>query len=191
MSAQEPEPIPADDLAKIMPAITEANTRLGDQPIKLELSPGDATGFKAKDVGAIFIPDKRFKAEKGDRADKKNKGATAPVGQLWTSKLSPLVKDAALSNDKLRLVTLNVGDKSIELAVFSLGVEKAGKKGLQLALYGKDGVPVLRVPMTAARSKGAAAVVMSARKTGDESGVLEFKLLGRFKAEIPVGKQAG
>lgn len=31
---------------------------------------------------------------------------------------------------------------------------------------------------------------MSARKTGDESGVLELRIMGRFKAEIPMGKMA-
>jgi hypothetical protein len=74
--------------------------------------------------------------------------------------------------------------------VFALGIEKSGKKGFQLAVYGKGSTPVVRVPMTAAKSKGAAPVGMTARKTGEESGVLELSLLGRFKAEIAVGKAA-
>ena len=78
----------------------------------------------------------------------------------------------------------------MELAVFSLGLEKTGKKGFQLTLYSKDNSPVWRGPLTPAKAKGAAAVVLAARKTGEECGVLEIKLLGRFKAEIPVGKQA-
>jgi hypothetical protein len=190
LRAQEPEPISPDDLAKAVPMLMEESARLGNLPLKLDLDPDKAAGFKVGDVGGIFIPDKRFKSEKGDRADRRKKGVPLPVGQLWTSKLSLLDKDTVLANDRLRLVRVTTGDKTMELAVFALGIEKAGKKGFELALYGKDNVPVLRVPLTAAKSKGAAPVIMSARKTGDESGVLEFNLLGRFKAEIPVGKQA-
>jgi hypothetical protein len=70
LRAQEPEAISPDDLAKVVPMLMEENARLGNQPLKLELDSSKAAGFKAKDVGAIFIPDKRLKAEKGDRADK-------------------------------------------------------------------------------------------------------------------------
>ena len=58
-------------------------------------------------------------------------------------------------------------------------------------LCGNANSPVLRVPLTAEKSKGAAPVALTARKTEEESGELELKLLGRFKAEIPAGKQAG
>ena len=49
-----------------------------------------------------------------------------------------------------RHVTIDDKNKTLELTVFSLGIEKSGKKGFQLALYGKDSSPVLRVPLTAA-----------------------------------------
>lgn len=191
LHAQEPVPLAPEELTKATALLMDANTRLGDLPLRLELAPDQAIGFKAGDAGALLIPDKRLKAEKPDKAEKrKNKGAAMPVGQLWTRSLAPKDKDAVLSNDKLRLTKITAGEKEMELAVFALGIEKAGKKEFQLALYGKGSSPVLRVPLTADKSKGAAPVVMSGRKTGEESGVLELKLLGRYKAEIPVGKQA-
>jgi hypothetical protein len=103
LQAQEPQAIPSEELAKATELLMDANTRLGNQPFKLELAPDQAAGFKVGDVGAIIIPDRRLKTEK---------------------------------------------------------------------------------------AKGAAPVALAARKTGEEGGVLELKLLGRFKAEIPVGKQA-
>jgi hypothetical protein len=190
LTAQEPEAIPPEELAKATAVLMAANPRLGELPLRLELAPDLAVGIKADKVGAIFIPDRRLKAEKADRSEKKNKGAARPVGQLWTLKLAPLENGAPLPNDKLRLVTVGENNKQLELMVFTLGIEKAGKQGFQLALYGKGSSPVLRVPLTAAKSKGASAATMVARKTGEEAGVLELSLLGRYKAEIPVGKQA-
>lgn len=190
LQAQEPAAIPPEELTKATQLLMDANTRLGELPLKLELAPDQATGFKVGDAGAIIIPDRRLKTEKGDKAGKnKNRRGALPVGQLWTSKLSPKDKDSVLPNDKLRLVTVTAKDKEIVLAVFALGIERAGKKEFQLTLYGKGNSPVLRVPLTAEKAKGAAPVTLSARKTGDEGGVLELKLLGRYKAEIPVSRQ--
>jgi hypothetical protein len=190
VAAQEPQAIPAEELAKATAVLMDANSRLGELPLKLELAPDLAVGIKAEKVGAVFIPDRRLKAEKADRNEKKNKGAARPVGQLWTLKLAPMENGAPLPKDKLRLVTVGENNKQLELMMFTLGIEKAGKKGFQLALYGKGSAPVLRVPLTAEKSKGATAATMVARKTGDEAGVLELRFLGRYKAEIPVGKQA-
>lgn len=189
--AQDPAPLTGDELAKATALLMDANSRLGDQPLKLELAPDRATGLKAGEVGALVIPDKRFKFDKEDKANKKqNKGAAQPVGQLWTTKISPKDKDAVLPNSSLQLVKVQAGEKQMELAVFTLGIERAGKKEFQLVLYGKGKSPVLRIPLTAEKDKGASPVTMTARKTGEESGVLELKLLGRLKGEIPVGKQA-
>ena len=189
--AQEPQPIPAEELSKATALLIEANGRLGALPLKPELAADQSVGFKAGDVGALLIPDKRLKFERGDKADKKKaKSEVIPVGQLWTLKLSPKDKDAVLPNDKLRLTKITAGEKEMELAVFSLGIEHTGKKEFQLALYGKGDQPVLRVPLTVEKNKGAAPVVMTARKTGEESGVLELTILGHFKAQIPMGKQA-
>ena len=194
LRAQEPTALPSEELSKAVALLMDANKRLGDLPLKLELAPDQATGFKAGDAGALLIPDKRLKSErpaKGDKADKKAaKGEAMLVGQLWTTKIAPKDKDAVLPNDKLRLTKITTGEKVMELAVFALGIERAGKKEFQLAIYGKGSSPVLHVPLTAEKSKGAAPVVMSARKTGDESGVLELRIMGRFKAEIPMGKMA-
>lgn len=191
LRAEELQAIPPEELAKATQLLAEASAQINDLALKLELAPDQAAGFKAGDVGALLIPDKRFKAERGGKADrKKTKGEVMPVGQLWTLKLSPKEKEAVLPNDKLRLVKVNAKDKELELALFTLGIEKAAKQEFQLVVYGKGSQPVLRVPLTVEKNKGAAPVIMSARKTGEEAGVIELKLLGHFKAEIPMGKQA-
>ena len=63
---------------------------------------------------------------------------------------------------------------------------KRSSKALRAAADG----PLGRAPSRFGRSKGGAGVTMTARKTGEEAGVIELSLLGHFKAEIPVGKQA-
>jgi hypothetical protein len=44
---------------------------------------------------------------------------------------------------------------------------------------------VLRVPLTAEKAKGGA-TTLTARKLADDRGVLELRLQGRYRAEIPV-----
>ncbi|MBM3852869.1 MAG: hypothetical protein FJ399_06900 [Verrucomicrobia bacterium] len=191
-SAQELQPFSQEDLAKATPVLIAANAKLGDGPMKLDLAPDQATGFRAGDVGAIFIPDQRLKAEKRDKNQRsRDKRGAMYVGQLWTSKLAPKVNATVVGTDRLRLVNIVADNKELELAVYALRIEKAGKKEMQLALYAKDNSPVLRVPLTAEKSKGAAPVVFAARRTGEEDGVLELKILGRYKAEIPVARQVG
>lgn len=191
LAAQEPEAIPPAELAKATAVIMEAHARLGELPLKPDLDPSQAVGFKIDKVGAIFVPDRRLKADKKtDRSSKSGKGAAIPAGELWTLKLAPLDKGVPLPNDKLRLVAVGENDRQMEVAVFVLAVERAGKKGFQLAIYGKESSPVMRVPLAAAKSRRFSSATMVARKTGDESGVLELSLLGRYKAEIPIGKQA-
>ena len=188
--AQELQPISPEEMVKATGVLMEANAGIGDLPLKFELAPDQAVGLKLGDVGAVFIPDRRLKTEKADRAERKKKrGRETVVGQLWMAKLSPKEKDAVLPNDRLRLVKVRAKDKELELAVFALGIEKAGKNTFQLTIYGKGSSPLLRVPLTAAKEKGAAPALLAARKTSDDGGVLELKLIGRYKAEIPVGKR--
>ncbi len=193
LRADEPQRMTAEELAKATQLLMDANTRLGDLPLKLELAPDQAVGLKTGEVGALIIPDKRFKFERRDTKDKtarKKKGEIMPVGQLWTSKLSLKDKDVVLANNQLRLVKIDTKDKELELAVFALGLEHTGKREFQLVIYGQGSQPVLRLPLTTEKAKGAGPVTLAARKTGEAAGVLELGLLGRFKAELPVGKQA-
>lgn len=188
--AEELQRLTGDELTKATQLLAEAGSRLESPPLKLELALDQAVGFKGGDVGALLIPDKRFKLEREDKqARKQLKNEPLPVGQLWTAKLTPKDKDTALANDKLRLVKVNTKDKELELAVFTLALERSGKREFQLLVYAQGSQPAIRIPLTTDRAKGAAAVTLSPRKTGEASGVLELALLGRFKAEIPVVKQ--
>ncbi len=54
---EQPQPIPADELAKATQLLMEAASRAGDLPLKLELAPDQAAGLKAGEVGALIIPD--------------------------------------------------------------------------------------------------------------------------------------
>lgn len=188
--AEELQRLTGDELTKATQLLAEAGSRLESPPLKLELALDQAVGFKGGDVGALLIPDKRFKFEREDKqARKQLKNEPIPIGQLWTAKLTPKDKDTALANDKLRLVKVNTKDKELELAVFTLALERSGKREFQLLVYAQGSQPAIRIPLTTDRAKGAAAVTLSPRKTGEASGVLELALLGRFKAEIPVVKQ--
>ncbi len=116
LHAQEPTALPSEELSKAVALLMDANKRLGDLPLKLELAPDQATGFKIGEAGALLIPDKRLKSEqpaKGDKAAKKAaKGEATVVGQLWTSKIAPKDKDTVLANDKLRLTKITAGERS-------------------------------------------------------------------------------
>ena len=91
----------------------------------------------------------------------------------------------ALSAAPVRRVKVTEEGRGRDLVTFTLGIEKVRRSGPQLALHGRDGAVVLRVPLTAEKAKGGA-TTLTARKLADDRGVLELRLQGRYRAEIPV-----
>ena len=60
LHAEELQAIPADEMAKATPLLMEANTRLGELPLKLELDAGKAMGLKTAEVGLIVMVDTKL-----------------------------------------------------------------------------------------------------------------------------------
>ena len=187
------EPLAADELARGGRLLAAETARLERLPFRLELAPERASGLKAGEAGALFLPDQRILQTSGRRhakdgqtkERKAGRGAAQPVGQLWLARLVPLQGELALSADALRRVKVTEEGRERDLVTFTLGIEKVRKSGPQLALHGRDGAVVLRVPLTAEKAKGGA-TTLTARKLADDRGVLELRLQGRYRAEIPV-----
>ena len=187
------EPLAAAELARGGRLLAAETARLERLPFRLELAPERASGLKAGEAGALFLPDQRIlqtsgrrQAKDGQTKERKaGRGAAQPVGQLWLARLVPLQGELALSADALRRVKVTEEGRERDLVTFTLGIEKVRKSGPQLALHGRDGAVVLRVPLTAEKAKGGA-TTLTARKLADDRGVLELRLQGRYRAEIPV-----
>lgn len=192
------EPLSADELARGARLLAAETARLERLPFRLELAAERASGLKAGDAGALFLPDQRIlqtpgrrQAKDGEAKSRKaERGAAQPVGQLWLARLVPLQGELALPADALRRVKVTEDGRERDLVTFTLGIEKVRKSGTQLALHGRDGAVVLRVPLTAEKAKGGA-TTLTARKLADDRGVLELRLQGRYRAEIPVTLAAG
>lgn len=187
------EPLAADELARGGRLLAAETARLERLPFRLELAADRASGVKAGEAGALFLPDQRIlqassrrQAKDGEAKSRKaERGATQPVGQLWLARLVPLQGELALPADSLRRVKVTEDGRERDLVTFTLGIEKVRKSGTQLALHGRDGAVVLRVPLTAEKTKGGT-TKLTARKLAEDRGVLELHLHGRYRAEIPV-----
>jgi len=190
------QPLSAEELSRGGRLLAAETARLERLPFRLELAPERASGLKAGEAGALFLPDQRIlqtpgrrQAKEGDgKARKAERGAAQPVGQLWLARLVPL--QGELSADALRRVKVTEDGRARDLVTFTLGIEKVRKSGTQLALHGRDGAVVLRVPLTAEKAKGGA-TTLTARKLADDRGLLELRLQGRYRAEIPVTLVSG
>lgn len=192
------QPLSPEELSRGGRLLAAETARLERLPFRLELAPERASGLKAGEAGALFLPDQRIlqtpgrrQAKDGEAKSRKaERGAAQPVGQLWLARLVPLQGELALSADALRRVKVTEDGRERDLVTFTLGIERVRKSGLQLALHGRDGAVVLRVPLTAEKAKGGA-TTLTARKLADDRGLLELRLQGRYRAEIPVTLVSG
>ena len=140
------EPLAADELARGGRLLAAETARLERLPFRLELAPERASGLKAGEAGALFLPDQRIlqtsgrlQAKDGQTKERKaGRGAAQPVGQLWLARLVPLQGELALSADALRRVKVTEEGRERDLVTFTLGIEKVRKSGPQLALHGRD-----------------------------------------------------
>lgn len=196
------EPLVGAELGREARLLAAETRRLERQPFALEPAADHAVGFRAGDACALLVPDQRlFETRAGRRtkdgagpkaARRSARGEARAVGQLWLERLVPRAGAEPLSPDALRRVSVADEGRERSLVSFTLGLEKVRKSGRQLALHGRDGAPVLRVPLTEDKArKGAAAVALAARGLTPEGGVIELRLRGRHRAEIPVARVAG
>jgi hypothetical protein len=178
------ERVPQDQAVPIAKMLSEAAAKINDAQIKMDADAAYPFGLKADDVGAMVIPVKKLSEETFTKAGKD----VTPVAQLWFKKLTTTVDNKAVPNDKLRLVKVSHNGEEFDLPVFLLGVRKNGD-GLELVVYAKEKQPLLVVPLEKSEANLELPIELEGKKTGDDSGELTLKLVGKYRAKLALNKQ--
>lgn len=184
-AATAQELIPQEDLEKGVPRALARVADFDNLPLKTDVDGAKAFGMKAKQYAAVVIPEKGLTKESLAKAGKE----VVPVGQLWLVKLSPVVKDATTTNDKLCMVTISVKDEDLRLCLLLLGARKSGETGLELVIYAKAKEPLLTLPLKKSDTKQALPLEIGVREGTSSLGLVDINILSEYQAALSVGEQ--
>jgi hypothetical protein len=157
---------------------------LPDAQVRTDVDPDKAVAVRGEGGGAMAIPDKKLSKEKLAQAGPD----VVPVGHLWLRKWTFVVGDKPVSNDDLRIVTINVDDKDRPMPLLLLGVRKQ-EKGLELVAYAKGGEPVLVVPLKPVEFVQDLPLDLQWERGEKNVDPLTLTVFGKYEAVLPVTRQ--
>jgi hypothetical protein len=176
------ESVPLEAAQNAARVATKALGVLTDAPFKMDL---DLEKPSALSGAALAIPAAKLSAELFARSSQE----IIPLGQLWTLRITLAQNGKVTPNSKLRLVTvMNDGDE-VKVQLYFLGARKNEKGEWTLVVYAKDKEPLLTAALQKAEGSQQQPIELEARKEGEDSGTLTVRILGRYKAELPLMKQ--
>ncbi len=141
--ARAQEKVSLDNAQKGARLLTETAGKISDAPFKLEGDLDRPDALKAGAVRILVIPDQKLTAELLAKIGK----TVTPLGQLWMLAVAPAKDGKVVANDKMRVVSVTRDDKESKILLLFLGIEKSEKGEMELAIYGKDKEPLLRLPL--------------------------------------------
>ncbi len=166
--------------------LTQSAGKIGDAPFQVEVDLDKPAGLKAGEVRILVLPDQKLT---GEVLAKIGKSAT-PLGQLWLHAIAPAKDGKVVLNDQLRVVTVSKDDKDFKVLLLFLGMQKGDKGELELVVYGKNKVPLLRLPVEKITAQQELPIEVQGRKDGEGAGTITVSILGKYKAELAVMKPA-
>jgi hypothetical protein len=184
-AASAQERVPQDQAVPIAKLLAETAAKIADAQIKIELDTAYPFGLKADEVGAMVIPVKNLSEETFTKAGKD----VSPVAQLWFKKLTTVVDNKTVPNDKLRLLKVSHNGEDFELPLFLLGVRKKADGALEMVVYAKDKQPLVVLPVEKAEANLELPIELEGKKTGEDTGELTLKLAGKYRVKLPLTKQ--
>jgi len=155
--------------------------QLAGTPIPTDVDTQQPVAIREGEYGSMVLPQKRLKAEAIAEASE----TPLPVGQLWLHNLTPMKDDRAISEEKLRIATVELEGSETRVPQCTLAVRRNGDGKLELLVYGKANEPLLVTPLKGIDAKQNLPVDMSAQR-GDDSGRITLKILGKYEASIQV-----
>ena len=184
-AAPAQESAPLEEARKIVLRLESALGKISDAPLAIDADTEKPNLLKAGEgTGLMIVPDRKLSAASFTGAA----GEVAPLGQLWIRTVLLAAEGRPVAAEKRRIVAVDDHGKTADVQLYLLGIGQAGGSP-ELVVYGKDKQPLLRVPLV--ELDGATQdlpVELSGRKSGEDTGVLTMKILGRYRAELTVMK---
>jgi hypothetical protein len=179
------ERIEPEQARKYAHLFVEQSAKEPNLQLKIDADPERPFGIKDGELGAMVIPDKRLSADRLKKASKE----IMPLGQLWVRNLTIVVKDEALPNDKLRVVTITAKDgQEHPLPLFLLGIRRKAAD-LELVVYGPGKEPLMIAPLQKTTGTQELPLELDGEKGDNNRGTLTVKVLGQYQAQLTLAKQ--
>jgi hypothetical protein len=179
------ERIPPETAQKYARHMVEHAAKQQNLQLKVDADPERPFGLKHEEVGAMVIPDKKLSEDALKNAGRD----TLPVAQLWVRKLTLVVKDQPLPNDRLRIVTVTAEGEDHPLPLFLLGVRKKAGNDLELVVYGPEKEPLLSLPLQKVDIRQELPFELEGKRGDNDRGVLTLNILGKYQARLDMAKQ--
>lgn len=179
--AQAQEKLPKEEALTYARWVGADAKQLGGTPIATEVDLQQPVAVKEDPYGGMVLPQKDLKAESLAKA-----GETAvPIGQLWLLKLTPMQDGFGISQDRLRLATVEADGEQITAPQCALAVKRNAAGKLELLVYGKAKEPVLTAALKPIDAKQTSPLELDAERDGD-AGKLTLSILGKYRASFSV-----
>ncbi|MFO0957454.1 MAG: hypothetical protein U0800_08295 [Isosphaeraceae bacterium] len=179
--ARAQERIPTEQAQQIAKVLQTHSDKESNLPVKAEVDSDKPFGVRHEEFGAMAVPDKKLTAEVISKADKD----VAPVGHFWMKKLKPVVDGKPAATDKLRNVSVDVDNNTINLTFYLLGVRKGEKGDPELVIYGSGKEPLAVRPLEKAEASQTYPIEIDGREDGD-AGLLTLMIAGKYKTTLRV-----
>lgn len=154
-----------------------------DAPFKVAVDSFKSSGMHKDEQVAVLIPDLGL-AE--DRLSKVTDKEVTPFGQLWLLNLVPQVEGKSVPSDKLRTITLTVGDDKIDAELYFLGLQKNSKGETELLVYGKGKEIAARPVLESHAEELSKPVLVDLATPEGKPMVVSVLLFGKHRAQIEV-----
>jgi hypothetical protein len=184
--AQNIEQVPAGQAGKIARKVTAALGSPADAPFAVDPDVEKPAAIKGSgDAGVLALPDRKLTPGTIASVAKD----TAAFAHLWMRNVVPAVNNAAPDPAHLRTVAVSDNEKEVKVEIYYVGVTRTDAGALELAIYGKDKEPVVKVPLVKTDAAASSTpIALDGHKEGENTGVLVITVFGSYKADVTVTK---
>ena len=180
-AAQAQQSVPRDELLKVAFMVSLDLKQMLNTPIPTDPDVKRPVAVREGDHGAMVLPETKLSADTFAKAGQE----VLPLGQLWLRKLTPQCDGQAAKPEKLRVVTVETGDRSEAAVLCALGLRKGAEGKLELLVFGKDKEPLLRAPLKAISVPQENPIELAAELQGDGAR-LTLRFAGKYEASLTV-----
>lgn len=179
--AHAQEVVPQDEAMKASLALWYASGDLSDLALKVDPDIKYPFGMAKSNLGMIVIPETKV-ADVLAKAGEK----PLPLGQLWMKGLVLEVDGKAVASSDQKMIEVSAKGETSEVSLFTLGVRKTEKKGLELLVYGKGKEPLKTVAFKAGSGDKQANPIELDIVPAEGSARVIIKVLGKQDATLTV-----
>lgn len=178
LGAQAQKPVPREEALRVAALVSLDLKQMLDTPIPTDPDTKRPVALREGERGCLVLPETRL----ADALAKPGK-EVVPVGQLWLRQVAPQANGETVQAEKLKTVSISVGDRTESAVLCALGLRKLARGELELLVYGKDKEPLVRVPAKTISAKQENPIELAAVIEGDNA-TLTLKLAGRYEATV-------